>query len=164
DVARVGHLLEEEGFDVQRGVVSAQQPRALPDGAGAEARSGPVGDAAVEGDAGDGDVAAPDLLQRRQAGEGGWTGETGHLARGQRAAGQGRRLFSHVGRSLSCVELKDLAEPPGVDPRWPVAIDTSTRRVSGFGPTWWAPMGRYHPMGSGTFRGRSKLDRIHAEE
>ena len=61
DVAGVGDLLGGERRHVERRVVGPQQPRRLPDVRRAEAGAGPVGDAAVERHADDGDVgpAAP---------------------------------------------------------------------------------------------------------
>jgi len=66
-----------EGQGTDRRVVGPEQPRALAHGGGSEAGTRPVGGAAVERDAHDGDVPAWHRVHRRQAGERGGPGETG---------------------------------------------------------------------------------------
>ncbi len=86
DVAGIGDLLGAEREHVLRGVVRPQQARRLAHVRGTEARAGPVADAAVEGHADDRDVRATDLVEPREAREGGDAGESRHDARIDRAA------------------------------------------------------------------------------
>src|SRR5262249_52605884 len=97
NVARVGHLLLGERTDVERGVVVAKEAGGLADGDRAEARPRTVGDARVEGHAEDGDVAALDLVEARQAGEGGRPREARDLQRVDRPL---RRVVRLAHRAL----------------------------------------------------------------
>src|SRR6185369_2291319 len=67
--AGVDDLLGRERLHAHGRVVLAQQPGAVADMPGAEARAGPVADPAVERHAEHGDVSAGDLVQARQPGE-----------------------------------------------------------------------------------------------
>ena len=81
DVARVRDLLGAERRYPQPRVPRAQQPGTLPHRCGPEPGTGAVGGAAVERDADNGHVAAPDLVPPRQQREGRRPGETRRPAR-----------------------------------------------------------------------------------
>ena len=110
DVAGVGDLLRGERAHVEPRVVGAQQPRRVTNRVRPEACSRPVRDAAVEGHADDGDVAAVHLVPSRQPREGRRSGEPRDLQRvdrtdrhrlvGRRILGlaHDRQMLTRVGR------------------------------------------------------------------
>jgi hypothetical protein len=77
--------------DVETGVVGPQEPARVADRGRTEPGAGPVGDAAVERDTEDGDVADVDVLAPGQPGEGGGARETGDDERIDRADGASLR-------------------------------------------------------------------------
>jgi len=81
DVARVSDLLRAERRYLQAGVPRAQQPGTLPDRGRPEPGTRTVGGAAVERDADNGHIAAPNLVSPRQQREGRRPRETWRPAR-----------------------------------------------------------------------------------
>jgi hypothetical protein len=80
-------------------MVRPEESRPVPDGVRAEAGSRPVGDAAVEGDAEDGDVAGVDVLAAREPREGGRPREARDLERVDRPHRRRTVLLARAVRS-----------------------------------------------------------------